>query len=172
MAWEVKSDDERDHWDFVPFVNVGPLRFGMSCSEVDTALAEPGEAGASFPCGASEIPYDQLTTYFRDNGQLFCVAINALVGPQVTMDGTALVGRVPSDIEQWAFDYIERHGLGLEYTHAGDPHLLDLGLILRVQRAGDIVLSRPVFLADREEVCGDRVLPSWDYVPLREWISF
>jgi hypothetical protein len=163
--WEVKADAQRDHWDFVPFVSVGPLRFGMSCGEALAVLAEPEELpDSASQLEASETSYRDVTMYFA-NGRLYCVAIDALVGPQVTVDSTTLVGRVPSKVEQWILHYAERQHVELRYTHAGDPHLPDLGLIVRAQRAGDVVLSRPVFLDDRADV-------SWDYVPTREWHSF
>jgi hypothetical protein len=73
--------------------------------------------------------------------------------------------RVPSEVERWAWDHAERHGLELRYTHDANPELADLGLIVRAQRAGDVVLSRPVFLRERAEV-------TWDYVPSSEWFSF
>ncbi|MFF3461832.1 hypothetical protein ACWCQN_43980 [Streptomyces sp. NPDC001984] len=36
--------------------------------------------------------------------------------------------------------------MDLIYTHAADPGSADLGLIVRAQQAGDIVLTRPLFL--------------------------
>ncbi|MGS2644388.1 hypothetical protein [Streptosporangium sp. LJ11] len=168
-VWDVKSDEERDHWNFIPLASVGPLRFGMSCDEVVEAL-DPDRPGVSdvFPSlrASSEIPFTYIgvTTYYAD-GLLYCVAIDAHNGPQVTLADAALVGRVPSEVEQWAWDYAKRHGLEMRYTHAADPELADLGLIIRAQRAGDVVLSRPVFLQERAEV-------TWDYVPDREWSRF
>lgn len=163
-VWESKSDEERDHWDFIPLTGVGPLRFGMSCDEVVEVL-EPDPPGASLRT-SSEIPFTHIgvTTYYAD-GLLYCVAIDALNGPQVTLADAALVGRVPSEVEQWAWDHAKEHGLELRYTHAADPELADLGLIIRAQRAGDVVLSRPVFLRERAEV-------TWDYVPDSEWSRF
>ncbi|GAA5198262.1 hypothetical protein GCM10023322_71230 [Rugosimonospora acidiphila] len=163
--WEVKADAQRGYWDFDPLVSVGPLRFGMSCGEALTALGSPEDPPAKIPqLEASETSYQNVTMYFA-TGRLYCVAIDALVGPQVTVEGTPLVGRVPSEVEQWLLDYSQQQNLELRYTHAADPHLPDLGLIVRVQRAGDVVLSRPVFLDDRAEV-------SWDYVPSSEWHRF
>ena len=81
------------------------------------------------------------------------------------LDGVSLVARVPSEIEQWIFDQVDATGWQLRYTHAADPELYELGLIVRVQRAGDVVLSRPVFLARPTGV-------TWDDVPSREWNVF
>jgi hypothetical protein len=53
-------------------------------------------------------------------------------------------------------------GRELRYIHAGDSELADLGLIARAQRAGDALVSRPVFLARRVGV-------TWDEVPGNEW---
>ncbi|MBG6099953.1 hypothetical protein ACLQ3D_20225 [Micromonospora vinacea] len=167
--WDARNDEERDHWRFIPLVSVGPLRFGMRCDEVVDVLdpSRPGvfTVGSGLPACA-EIPFAHLgvNTYY-ENGLLYCVAIDALTGPQVTLNDETLVGRVPSEVEQWACDHAKTHGLELRYTHAADPELADLGLIIRAQRAGDVVLSRPVFLQERAKV-------TWDYVPTSEWSYF
>jgi hypothetical protein len=67
------------------------------------------------------------------------VAVDALAGPQVTPDGTA---------------------------HAADPGSADLGLIMRAQRAGDVVLTRPLFLIRKWAENG------WDCIPASEWSTF
>lgn len=167
-VWDVKGDEERDHWSFIPMVSVGPLRFGMSSDEVVAALdlGEPTISGGGLCRGESYATFIDagVSTYYTDR-LLYCIAVDALNGPQVTLDGVALVGRVPSEVEQWAWGQAEGCGRELRYTHAGDPELTDLGLIFRAQRAGDIVLSRPVFLKERAEV-------TWDYVPSEEWGTF
>jgi hypothetical protein len=162
--WDVKRDDERDHWVLDPLVSVGPLRFGMSRDEVVAALgARPGVSSVG-SLGLVTYWYEHLTAYFIADA-LYCVAIDALMGPQVTVDGTRLVGRVPSEVERWAWDYVERHDATAAYSPGADPHLVDLGLVVRAQRAGDVVLTRPLFL-------GERVDDVWHYVPIEEWHRF
>jgi hypothetical protein len=161
-VWKVKTDEERDHWDFVPLVSVGPLRFGMGSDEALAALDPDWPGDFASVRGAGEMPFAGVTMYF--SGGLYCVAVDAREGPQVTLDGVPLVGRVPSEAERWMTDHAERHGLELRYTHAADPELAGLGFILRAQRAGDVMLSRPVFLDQQAEV-------TWDYVPGREWCA-
>ncbi|MEV6966172.1 hypothetical protein AB0M47_13740 [Hamadaea sp. NPDC051192] len=151
-------DDERMRWEFRPLAGVGPLRFGMTCTEVVRVLY-PGRGLSLRSFG--ELHEHGVTVYCSDDA-LFCVAVDGLIGPQVTLDGERLVGRVPSQLEQWAFGYREQRDLTLRYSHAADPELFELGLILRVQRAGDSVISRPVFLAEPADV-------PWDVVPRREW---
>lgn len=58
-----------------------------------------------------------------------------------------LVGRVPSVVEQWLWDYNEEHGFEHRYSSDGGVVSAELGVFVRVQRAGDILLTRPVFLA-------------------------
>jgi hypothetical protein len=96
---------------------------------------------------------------------LACVAVDARHGPQVTLEDTPLVGQVPSELEQWLLDRGTREG-GVLYTHAGDPGSQKLGLVLRGQRAGDVVLTRPLFMLY------DSVVATWDHVPGAEWSTF
>ena len=39
-VWDVKADADRDQWSLVPFVGVGPLRFGAGPEEVEAALGD------------------------------------------------------------------------------------------------------------------------------------
>ena len=93
-VWDVKGDEERDHWSFAPMTSVGPLRFGMSSDEVVAALGGGEPAGRDCgPCRGES--YETFTdagvsTYYTD-GLLYCIAADALIGPQVTLDGVALV---------------------------------------------------------------------------------
>lgn len=160
--WDVKPDGERECWSFTALVGVGPLRFGMTPQDVAAALGTtPGMSGQ----GAGHFTGIGVTTYDRHE-RLEGVAVDALRGPQVTLDGTALVAQVPSVMEDWILDHIGTRGLDLCYTHAGDPGSADLGLILRAQRAGDVVLTRPLFLVR------EWVMNSWDCVPGQEWKTF
>jgi hypothetical protein len=62
-------------------------------------------------------------------------------------------------------DQADKRGRELRYTHAADPERTDLGLIVRAQRSGDVVLSRPVLLNQRAAV-------TWVHVPANEWKAF
>lgn len=168
-VWDVKNEMERDQWHLAPLISVGPLRFGATHDEVVAAL---GHAFANPTvgdprqgrCVEAQFGDVGVTVYYRD-ARLYCVAIDALQGPQLTLDGESLVGRAPSEVERWMLDQADKRGRELRYTHAADPELAELGLIARAQRAGDIVLSRPVLLDQRAVV-------TWDYVPANEWKAF
>ncbi|MFF3949719.1 hypothetical protein ACFYYN_33600 [Streptomyces sp. NPDC001902] len=171
--WDVKSDSERAQWVFTPQIGVGPLRFGMTPDEVSTALGSDASARrlVQSSSGSYELVEAQstavgVTAYYAMGQTLACVAVDALAGPQVTLDGTALVARVPSEAEDWLCNHTEAHELDLIYTHAADPGSGSLGLILRAQRAGDIALTRPLFLI-REWAEN-----TWDCIPGSEWARF
>ncbi|MGY6025203.1 hypothetical protein [Streptomyces spinosirectus] len=171
--WDVKPDSERSEWVFEPHVGVGPLRFGMAADEVSGALSSkaPLSRRVQRAAGAYQLVEEQytklgVTAYYGAGQTLACVAVNALRGPQVRLAGEPLVARVPSEAEEWLLVHTKAHGLDLICTHAGDPGSVDLGLILRAQRAGDIVLSRPLFLI------GEWVENGWDCIPGEEWSTF
>jgi hypothetical protein len=166
--WRVKEDSEREMWPLIPLRGVGPLRFGMSAAEVSAAL---GGAMAGMHRG---IPPHQSSDHFTEIGvtayyvatELTCVAADGRRGPQVTLDGTSLTGRVPSAADDWITDYTERQAMELQYTHEGNPVVPDLGLVMRVQRAGDAVVTRPLLtIREWTEV-------TWDSIPMDEWKIF
>ncbi|MFG2128682.1 hypothetical protein ACGFNV_12920 [Streptomyces sp. NPDC048751] len=175
--WDVKRDPERMQWTFIPHVSAGPIRFGMTHDEVSEALMSTAtisrQTHETWPVSDNplvvEAEFTELgvTAYYEREGHTLAgVAVDALVGPQVTLDGTALVAQVPSAAETWLVDLTQAHELDLLFTHAADPGSADLGLIMRAQRAGDIVLTRPVFLI-REWAEN-----SWDCIPGSEWSTF
>ncbi len=90
-----------------------------------------------------------LTSYCAGAGRLHGVAIDPLHGPQITMDGLRLVGRVPSQLADRFTDYVLSRGLRKDVyvSQEGDPGADELGLQLRAQRPGGIFLTRPVFVA-------------------------
>ncbi|MCW2939363.1 MAG: hypothetical protein JWN00_2348 [Actinomycetia bacterium] len=167
--WDVKRDEDRAQWTFTPLVSVGPLQFGMSPYEVAVTLGRDDPRFYKDHFGGDYAPREDRFTdvgvvaYHTGSGRLAGVAVDALNGPQVTLEGIPLVGRVPSTMEHWICDHTQAHGLDLLYIHEGNPGSADLGLIMRVQRAGDILLSRPLFLI-REWAMG-----VWDHVPQSEW---
>ncbi|MFI7401578.1 hypothetical protein ACIBW9_14050 [Streptomyces sp. NPDC049541] len=169
----MEKDSERAQWVFVPQVGVGPLRFGMTPDDVSAALGSEAPArrlaqrsSGSYELIESPFTKPRVTVYYAMGQTLACVAVDALAGPQVMLDGTALVARVPSEVEDWLCKHAEADEFDLIYTHAADPGSGDLGLIVRAQRAGDIVLTRPLFLI-REWAENN-----WDCVPGEEWSRF
>ncbi|MFF4384773.1 hypothetical protein [Kitasatospora sp. NPDC001547] len=177
-AWRtVIEEDDRVQWRLDPLVGVGPLRFGMGYEDVVEALdgfLEPSSRSTShygrvlsddfFLPHSSNSP--ALTVYY-DIGRLVCVVVNALRGPQVTLDALSLVGRVPSELEADFAKYTTVRERDLRYGQYGDPGSEALGVVLRAQRAGDVVLSRPVFVAPSwAERCAD---VSESRIPEAEW---
>ncbi|WP_431879197.1 hypothetical protein [Micromonospora marina] len=111
-----------------------------------------------------------ITTYYDKSNGLAGVAVNALRGPQVRLDGLRLVGQRPSRLEHDFTAHLAAHSLELRYSQGGDPCAPQLGPVLRAQRAGDVVLSRPVMVAKAwAEGCWD---VSGGHIPTREWKTF
>ncbi|MDX3570227.1 hypothetical protein [Streptomyces sp. ID05-47C] len=164
--WRIAREEERAEWTFTPYVGVGPLHFGMTLEEITRVLGE-GPAVSSY----SHHGEDQQLNYadfiesgiralFHD-GRLGCVAADALTGPQVRVDAAPLTGCAPSQVENWLVPRTTRPG-SLAYSVAGDPVFADLGLAIRSQRAGDVVLTRPLFLLHDW-------LDLWHALPSEEW---
>lgn len=182
--WGVLDDAHRIQWSFAPFEGVGPLKFGMTHAEakstVDGVLRTTVSQGVSGDEVWAEFDLEQrpaagsygpaVTVYYDQSIGLAGIAVNALRGPQVTLDGMRLVGQVPSRLEDQFTDYLSTCNMELDYSQCADPCSAQLGLVLRVQRAGDLVLSRPVMVA---ESWADRC---WDTtegcIPRREWKTF
>lgn len=155
----------RVRWLCDPLVGVGPLRFGAGPDDVGQAL---NGAVATVSVGTRErwFPGAGVAAYFSETGKLACVAVDALKGPQVTLEGTDLVGRPPSEVEEWFLEHARTRGTELRYSHEGNPGSAALGVVMRVQRAGDVVVSRPLFLT-REWASAP-----WDHIPHSEWRTF
>ncbi|MEU3558834.1 hypothetical protein [Kitasatospora sp. NPDC006786] len=176
-AKTVVAECDRIQWRLDPLVGVGPLRFGMMYEDVVEALdgfLEPSaESTRHYGHVLSDdfyLPHSSnnsaLTVYY-DAERLVCVVVNALRGPQVTLDEMSLVGRLPSELEADFVKYTATHGYDLRCGQYGDPGSEELGVVLRAQRAGDVVLSRPVLVAPSwAERCGD---VSEGRIPEAEW---
>jgi hypothetical protein len=180
--WDVLDDAQRLAWSSGPLRRVGPLRFGMTTDDVRTALSGTLSLAASqerIPGGGGWAEYElrdptafgpAVTTYYDESDRLAGVAVSALCGPQVAVDGLRLVGRTPSRLEDEFRAYLASRDLTLRYSQFAHPWAPELGLVLRVQRAGDLVLSRPVFVAPSwAERCGDT---SEGAIPIEEWRTF
>ncbi|WAL64500.1 hypothetical protein ORV05_26550 [Amycolatopsis cynarae] len=183
-VWGVLEEKQRLSWTFTPFECVGPLKFGMTHEQAQAALdgvlrtaLREGSAGAE---GRADFWLEQrshagfsgpaVTVYYDQSIGLAGIAVNALRGPQVALDGIGLVGQVPSRLEDRFADYLETHDKELRYSQCADPCSAQLGLVLRVQRAGDLVLSRPVMVAGAwADRCWDATEGS---IPWQEWKTF
>ncbi|MEU8371353.1 hypothetical protein [Micromonospora tulbaghiae] len=135
--------------------------FAASVSVAQHDFDQPKKAefrNAGVPAHATAV-----TAYFGSSEGLFCVVVDARHGPQVTLDGIRLVGRVPSQLEKRFLRYMLARGIAPQYAPEGDPGSGDLGIVMRVQRVGDVVLSRPVFAVVR-----GRANTLWDCVPYDE----
>ncbi len=157
-VWDVLPDSGRRRWLLEPFESVGPLRFGMRPEEVTAALG--GIARNPQHCTRAALSRGRYGTvkgecwglglmfYYGLEERLRGIAVDALKGPQVVADGTALVGRVPSELEQWIVGRSETREPFSElfYVNLGEPGSRSLGVVICVQRAGDRLLTRPVFL--------------------------
>ncbi|OOQ49737.1 hypothetical protein AFM16_24875 [Streptomyces antibioticus] len=164
--WRIARQEERAEWTFTPYVGVGPLHFGMTLEEIARVLGEgPAVSSYSHHGEDQQLNYADFTesgirALFHD-GRLGCVAADALTGPQVRLDAAPLTGCTPSHVEDWLVHRTTRPG-SLAYSVAGDPVFADLGLAIRSQRAGDIVLTRPLFLLPDW-------LDLWHALPGEEW---
>ncbi|MCF2526599.1 hypothetical protein [Yinghuangia soli] len=143
----------------------------MTAGEVGEALDCPSATSSRSQLRSQEAIAEQfhhigVTAYYSGDGRLACVAVDASDGPQVTLDGVSLVGCVPSELTDWICDHTEAQGLELSWTHEGNASVRDLGLIMRVQRAGDVVLSRPLFMIH------EWAMGVWEHVPDTEWRTF
>ncbi|MFI6174343.1 hypothetical protein ACIA8R_02250 [Nonomuraea sp. NPDC051191] len=158
--WTVVGEADRARWDFAPLERVGPLRFGMSPQEAIAAMEVRGFTSDAVSQVGKVGPFEQLRTRFRaadapmyrvdvvayylGSKGLTCVVADALSGPQVSLDGIRLVGRLPSELSAELGAYLEGSGREASFTAEGDIGSEELGMIPRAQRAGDILLTRLV----------------------------
>ncbi|MFD0433331.1 hypothetical protein ACWEGX_21920 [Streptomyces chartreusis] len=76
------------------------------------------------------------------------MALDAVTGPQVLLAGFALAGRDPEEAYPYVLAHAAEHGNCLAYAPDESLALTDLGLLLRVQQIGDMLLSRPLFVME------------------------
>nr|WP_205614893.1 hypothetical protein [Streptomyces chartreusis] len=153
---------ERECWELLAGLGVGPLRFGMSQADVAESLQ------ASGPLQRVDGPYAQEdfadgVKVFYEEGKMACVALDAVTGPQVLLAGFALAGSDPEVAYPYLLAHAAEHGNCLAYTPDESLALTDLGLLLRVQQIGDVLLSRPLFVREdwleSEYYCAHGQLP-------------
>nr|BFE56421.1 hypothetical protein GCM10020063_009470 [Dactylosporangium thailandense] len=153
------------------------MRFGMTAEEAAAALPEarqlyrfeadprsPEVVGLAMGWHSAQPAFYE---YFLGSGQLFCVAADAVRGPLMSLNGAQLTGSDPPELQQWLLGVSESMDVALRFGPRTNPGIEELGLVLRVQRAADGVVTRPV-LVGREwsERCVD------DYesiIPESEW---
>ncbi|KOU50873.1 hypothetical protein ADK54_09505 [Streptomyces sp. WM6378] len=172
MWWgDIKSDAERFCWEFRPLEGVGPLRFGMSHTEVVEVLGStPMFSGASYcgPLGWAVFSDLELRTLYQQEGLLAGVSVRAGGGPQVMYRGTRLTGRRPSELNPWLDEMANMTQLHI--TSEGGPAFPELGLVLRGDAWGEYVRSRPLLVAaEWSEGCGDSAEGP---VPAEEWDKY
>ncbi|WP_327286368.1 MULTISPECIES: hypothetical protein [unclassified Streptomyces] len=171
---------ERDEWSYSPAVGVGPLRFGMTVDEVVEAAEVLGLTKAS-ECARDHAIFSPtwkvevhrrgvapsplaVTAYGSQVVGLFCIAVDAVQGPQVAYDGLPLVGRDLSELESDAIAYAEAMDVHLRYTPEGYAGPDDSGVVMRGQLVGRGIRSRPLFMVTR-----DGAHTEWDSMPSEEY---
>jgi hypothetical protein len=138
---------EREQWELRPGIGVGPLLYGMTPAEVAEALlvSEP-ESRLGGPYGQED--FSDGVKAFYDAGQLACVALDAVIGPQVWLAGFPLAGSDPREGQQFLLDHAAEHGNWILFTPDASLALTDLGILLRDQRIGEARLTRPLFVKE------------------------
>jgi hypothetical protein len=173
---------ERDEWSYSPAVGVGPFLFGMTLDEVVEAAEVLGRPAVSdcaqhhrifaptrrvevCRCGVALSP-PAVVAYVSQAVGLFCVAADALHGPQVMYQGIPLVGRDRVELESEVIAFAEAEDAGIRYSPAGYAGPDDDGIIVCSQRVGQVGLSRPLFMVTR-----DGANTEWDSIPVEEYGS-
>ncbi|MGW4651830.1 hypothetical protein [Kitasatospora sp. NPDC004289] len=108
-----------------------------------------------------------VTAYFNGDGYLAGAAVDARRGPQVLLEGLALVGRVPSELAADLTAYEAAHDVYLQHNHLGDIASEELGLFSSTQRSHDVLLTRAMLV---DPVWAQRIGDySETYLPTAEW---
>ncbi|WP_080128060.1 MULTISPECIES: hypothetical protein [unclassified Actinoplanes] len=159
-AWLVIPEESRARWDWTPLKAVGPLEFGMTPLQVSAALggeapaARRGyypsplleKAGQWFP---SEERFDVtgVTAHYQgwDIPSLAAVTVHGRTGPQVAYDGIDLIGKSIPALEATLYQHAGNEGVTLAFGCNGDVGPLDLSMLVRAARAGDVVISEARF---------------------------
>ncbi|MEV7183878.1 hypothetical protein [Kitasatospora sp. NPDC093102] len=167
-TWQVTPDEDRPRWDCTPLEGVGPLRFGMSPSQVAAALygevpavrrgshpwAAPWPQAAQWTLSADVFDETGVTAHYGGRlgaPVLAAVTLHGRTGPQVEFEGIRLIGRSVSDVDAAITRYVEERDLHLRLTCAGDQGPDGSNMYVRATRAGDTMLSEARFCA-----------PDWD----------
>ncbi|MGW4676709.1 hypothetical protein [Streptomyces sp. NPDC004324] len=169
-----------DEWSYAPTVGAGPLRFGMTVDEVGEAAQVLGQTKVSdcaqhhkvfSPTWKIEVHRQgaascllALTAYVSQAVGLFCIAADAVNGPQVKYDGIPLVGRDLSELESDMIAYAEAKDVCFRYNVDGCAGPDDPGVVMCGQPVGQVLRSRPLFVVTR-----DGANTEWDSMPSEEY---
>ena len=166
-TWRVFPDSERPHWALDPFRSVGPLRFGMTPDEASSVLNETAISRRRYGPGqgnmtSHDYPRPAVILYHASDNGLRGICVDALRGPQIIVDGRPLAGQVPSEIDQWVEERAKDRDDRAEIAYLGTGDIVSrtLGVAFCVQRAGDRLVTRPVFLSDPEMEDVHHLLPA------------
>ncbi|QMV24715.1 hypothetical protein GQS52_26435 [Streptomyces sp. SCUT-3] len=119
--------------------------------------------GVEFGTGRAE---PAVYAYFVD-GRLFCVAVDAVRGPRVTLWGRELTACVPADLGRFLLHADGCGVLDVSYGPRGNPGVNGLGPVVRVQEVARGVVTRPVMVG---RAWADRCTDDWEgAVPECEW---
>ncbi|MEV7597365.1 hypothetical protein AB0O91_08255 [Kitasatospora sp. NPDC089797] len=116
---------ERVRWVLDPLVGVGPLRFGMSPTEVGEALGEPAPVVSS---GWETYRAGGVTAIFAGGSSLVAVAIDALSGPSVRLGDVELIARAPSEVRSDLLGLARRQGVPTRVGPGGEPQVAAWGV--------------------------------------------
>ncbi|MGW7545651.1 hypothetical protein ACWGKQ_31775 [Streptomyces sp. NPDC054770] len=169
-----------DEWSYAPTVGAGPLRFGMTVDEVVEAAQVLGQTKVS-DCARHHKAFSPtwkievhrqgaascllaVTAYVSQAAGLFCIAADAVTGPQVKYDGIPLVGRDLSELENDMIAYAEAKDVYFRYNVDGCAGPDDPGVVMCGQPAGQVLRSRPLFMVTR-----DGANTEWDSMPSEEY---
>ncbi|SDS49421.1 hypothetical protein SAMN05216371_0037 [Streptomyces sp. TLI_053] len=168
----------RADWELTPLEGVGPLSFGALVPEVAAELPGMAElrrfqADPSFPetLGVefgTEPEKPAVYAYFTDH-RLFCVAVDAVHGPQVSLWGRELTSCVPGDLERFLLHAHRCGVIDVSYGPRGNPGANALGLVLRVQETPGGPGTRPVMVG---RAWAERCTDDWEgAIPECEWVG-
>ncbi|MEU4955484.1 hypothetical protein [Streptomyces lavendulae] len=104
-----------------------------------------------------------LTLFCTRNERLEGLTVDALIGPQVWVEGVAQAGRVPSEVERWMVERAQSRFPDdedeIEYLGIGVPGSGSLGVFVNVQRYVDRLVTRPVIFAEHVWDDAQHILP-------------
>lgn len=84
---------------------------------------------AGFRSASAPLYEEAITAYFRKPDALSAVTVDALCGPQVSLDGLRPVGRVPSELAEQFRGYAQGGGMVPAVSVEGDAISEELGLL-------------------------------------------
>ncbi|MEU0910867.1 hypothetical protein [Streptomyces althioticus] len=138
VMWWGRKPEDRQQWVLDPLVGVGPLRFGMDSDEVRAALGEVSVGGSQVARdGSFRVSYRDLgvTALYAPGMLLAGVAVDAALGPRVSLGGVELMDRVPSEVSADLYRLARAHGVHVGVNGGGDPEMAVWGLSMGAVQA-------------------------------------